>query len=161
MWEQMGCLLKQIISLCEALLNEAKKKEQFLLENRFGECADIFRTEEILSSELTVLQGKQSELLQSYCSDMNFPCNVTLIELIQMDSPVEKENILDLVQVFHRLSILLKQYTKKNQVLMERAKRFIDFNVNVLTQAVANDIYAPQGKEGAVLQKKKMFDQSV
>ena len=56
----------------------------------------------------------------------------------------------------------LKNELAENQELLNRAKKFIDFNINVMTQTAADSTYAPPKRTaGAGQRGLKMFDQSV
>lgn len=160
-WESMVFSLQEMISLCKSLLSEAEKKEQFLLTSQVGECADVFRKEEELINKLAEVHAAHLACLDTIKQEQDLLPEVTLIEAVHIKQPAESQCILTLVNEMEPLLHTLQAYTAKNQSLMERAKCFVDFNINVLTQAVSSDIYAPKGKEGAVVQGKKIFDQSI
>lgn len=55
----------------------------------------------------------------------------------------------------------LRQQIIDTAHLMVNSKTFIDYNFNVMTQAVANDIYGPPGAERAGMYKRRAFEANV
>jgi flagellar biosynthesis/type III secretory pathway chaperone len=55
----------------------------------------------------------------------------------------------------------LKEKNAKNSRLLHKTIEFINFNINIISQTVADTTYAPKGASSAAVRKKKMFDQII
>ena len=69
-----------------------------------------------------------------------------------------------LVHLFHRtqeFEASLRREIAAARLLLERGKKYVDYNVNVMTRTMASNIYNQEAAENSGRREIKMFDSSV
>ncbi|MBP2630545.1 MAG: hypothetical protein H6Q70_1173 [Firmicutes bacterium] len=162
--EQLIIILKEQITLCEQLLDLSKSQSQELVNGNAIKVKKITNAISEKMKRLFLLDHRRQVVVEGIkqAHSINDPVSlVRLIESIESIDSTVKVSLLDLISALGKVADELKAYIQQNKLLLAKAMQFIDFNINVITSTTASDTYAPQGQEGCVTSKKKMFDQSI
>lgn len=137
-------LVKAQLTLCRQLTELGERQREYILHNLCREMAETVKEQE--SAFRTFLQIEEKKRLLAK----------------EGGAPAAEEDALRLLEEKLRQGMLrLCQINRANEKLVTNEMKFIDFNINIMTQTTADDIYAPQGQGGSVISKKKMFDQTI
>ena len=149
----------------------------------------LLREQVILCSRLSELFGNLSDTLKHSTSGASVTTSVQSIELLMSNLSKNDLNIRELLKsykitdlktfveansnsiegnVANNLLIKLGNLQKRirHQItnvarLLINSKKFIDYNINVMTQTVASTTYGPASANVGNLQKRRMFDANI
>ena len=149
----------------------------------------LLREQVILCSRLSELFKNLSEALKTSTSGTSVTTSVQSIELLMSNLSKNDLNIRELLKsykisdlktfvennsnsiegnVANNLLIKLGNLQKRirHQItnvarLLINSKKFIDYNINVMTQTVASTTYGPSNANIGNLQKRRMFDANI
>ena len=161
MWQQIKDDMNLMVLLIQELLAVSDEKDQLFIANDIAGTEVVFKREQELLSKLTSVENRYQSIIQNVRKRYGMDETCSFVEAIMLVKPAQMKELIDLSNVIVRFSAQLKQRNERSRKVMNKAKSFIDFNINVLTQTVASDTYAPQGQEGIAFRKRKMFDQTI
>lgn len=161
MWNELILLLKAQSTLCAQLIELNERQKKSLLEKSLEEMRAIVQQQESLFGKFSKLEDKKQLFLQKKQMEYSDVKLAVAEDCAALVKEPERENLLTCAKELEERLKMLKTSNQEVQKLLDNAMRFIDFNVNIITQTTADDIYAPQGQSGSVISKKKMFDQSI
>ena len=146
-------LLRQQLGILTRIVELMTKMQQMLREKPTDpSIIKIVQTIEPLLQELDRIGSEQDVICKKYLvNDLN------LLLTAQQDS-VEKYVALRLLSQVGKLQKNLKTQLISNSHLLDRENKFIQFNLNVVTQTKADPIYKPHGNDD--IRSKKIFDAS-
>lgn len=164
MWQELLMLIKAQVTLLNQLLDLARKQRGCLLDHGIEQNREIIKQQENIFSKLAQLEKKKEnvyvQIRTQKCVD-GIARKDDLLSMIDF-APINEQQILFAqVKQLHEVMKKLRIMNQDNKKLVDNEMRFIDFNINIMTQTTADDIYAPRGQNGSVISKKKMFDQSI
>lgn len=146
-------ILRQRLILAMSIQKQAAAQREALKAADAREVRRITKEIDALLTKMGLLDKKQERLLGSS----------TFAQWLegQEDSP-EKQMAVKLLQKLREQLLQLKTSNIGNMDLLQRNIKFVDYNVNVMTQTSAGVTYgAPQGSGGGPVQGRKMFDTGV
>lgn len=163
MWNELSMLLKAQNTLCRQLIALGRQQKECMLQGLSQQLREVMKTQEGTFRKFVQIETKKQRLLQeqSKSSGLDFDEERTLAEMISVAPKREQEEMKAHSQQFIQSMQELKNINQHNRTLLDNEVQFIDFNINIMTQTTADDIYAPQGQNGSVISKKKMFDQTI
>ena len=161
MWQQIKNDMNLMVLLIQELLAVSDEKDQLFIANDIAGTEVVFKREQELLSKLTSVENRYQSIIQNVRKRYGMDETCSFVEAIMLVRPAQMKELIDLSNAIVRFSEKLKQRNERSRKVMNRAKSFIDFNINVLTQTVASDTYAPQGQEGTAVRKRAMFDQTI
>lgn len=156
MWQKFEALLSAQLTLYGRLL-ALSEQQGFDLRAGYRQPSDaLVKEEETLLTQLVQLHEKTAALQASLpgCD----PDERLLVCASRAPAPWSEALPL-LVRRLDDTARRLRAQNRQNTALLERAMRFAQINFNALTQTTADDFYTK--KQGAVVSKKKLFDESV
>lgn len=159
--EQLSMILKAQITLSEQLLELSKLQTQELVVGNAMEVQKIVKNLEAIMKQFFLLETKRQTTINEVRQQYKINDEVNLVNLIELIHPKSKDFLFDLIRNLEQILDELKFYIQQNKILLNKAIKFIDFNINVITSTATSTTYAPQGQEGSAISKKKMFDQSI
>ena len=148
-------LLREQMILCSRLSGIFDDLSKAFKEARSGfDVTSSVQNIEILMRDLSKNDNAVKEFLQSVHID-------NLKNFVDKQPDGVERNVANrlLVQVGNLQNRLRHQITNVAN-LMVNSKRFIDYNINVMAQTVADNIYGP-GKELGQHQKRRVFDANI
>ena len=150
--EKVIKLLREQMILCSRLsgilddLNNAFKEIRSALD-----VTSAVQNMEILMRDLSKNDNQIKEFLKEENVD-----NLKIFIEMQADG-IERNVANRLLNQVSTLQNKLRHQITNSAHLMMNSKKFIDYNVNVMSQTVANDIYGP-GRDLGQHQKRRVFD---
>lgn len=157
--EKMLALLTQLLGIYRDLLNLAGQKQAALVNHNVPELEKIIAAEQQL-----VLRGRKTEearqQLQAEIVDQsgNPAAEATLSQLIAIAEPEQAAQLTALQQSFDDLLGRLKTQNELNAQLVQQGLSFIDYTVELLTQAGPEDAtYSEHGEQDGK-QVRQLFD---
>ncbi|SEJ88218.1 FlgN protein [Propionispira arboris] len=145
-------MLKAQITLGQQLLSFGDLQKQYLLAGDAKNSADVTMKTEQIINKFSLLERKKQKLLQDHSENT---INVN------QNSMMSEDTVSQLEQRLRMIVLELKEKNAKNSSLLHKTIEFINFNINIISQTVADTTYAPKGTSGAAVCKKKMFDQII
>jgi len=145
-------LLKAQITLGRQLLSFSDLQKQYLLAGDATNSAELTMKTEQIINKFSLLERKKQKLLQDYLE-----CVINA----EQGSTVEEDSVSQLEQRLRMVVFELKEKNAKNSSLLHKTIEFINFNINIISQTVADTTYAPKGASSAAVRKRKMFDQTI
>lgn len=163
MWNELSMLLKAQNTLCRQLIVLGRQQEECMLQGLSQQLREVMKMQESTFSKFVQIETKKQRLLQeqSKISGVDFDEERTIAEILSVAPKREQEEMMAHREQFIQSMQELKNINQQNRTLLDNEVQFIDFNINIMTQTTADDIYAPQGQNGSVISKKKMFDQTI
>ena len=161
MWQEAAEDIRLIISLIDALLSLSEEKDKLFIANDITATAPVFKREQELLSQLTAAERRYQCAVSKIRREYHLDETMSLAELVETIKPPSSLEFMQLSRQLVQDSQRLQECNARSHQLMDRTKMFLDFNINILTQTVASDTYAPPGQEAVAIRKRKMFDQSV
>lgn len=159
--EQLSMILKAQITLYNQLVELNKLQSKELVAGKAIRVQEITKETEEIMKKLILLDSKRHVVIGEIMQQYKINDSVNLVNLIELTNSEWKDFLLNLIYELEKIADELKMHIEQNKILLTKAMRFIDFNINVITSTTASDTYAPQGQEGSANSKKKMFDQSI
>ncbi len=154
--EEMLHLLEEELSLCNKLNEAAEKQRMALKDNLDGQAAGgTAQVVNRLLETLAALEKKKEDFL-------NRAEAPTMMEAIRRQPySSDKQRARKLLKDVDETLRELKRLCFTNQSLLERDMDYLNFNINVMTQAQAGPGYAAPEQAPKAVQGRKLFDQSV
>lgn len=149
-------VVRQQLVLVTRLNEVTEKNRELLVKTDAKEARKSILSMEPILTKLGALEKRQQQLLTDRGGS-------TLAEWIQQQAPsLEKQIAENLLGKLTEQLGRLKSRNSENLHLLERNIKFIDYNINVMTQTTAEVTYgAPQGSGGGPVQGRKIFDTGV
>ncbi len=161
MWQEVAEDIKLIISLIDALLDLSEEKDKLFIVNDITATESVFKREQAVLSQLAAAERSYQIAVSKIRREYHLDEMMSFTDIVETIKPPAALEFMQLSEQLVRKSQHLKQCNVRSHQLMDKMKMFMDFNINILTQTVASDTYAPPGQEAVAIRKRKMFDQSV
>lgn len=163
MWNELIMLLKAQHTLCRQLIALGRQQKEYMLQGLSQQLREVMKTQESTFSKFVQIETKKQRILQeqSKSSGFDFDEERALAEILRLAPQKEQAAMMAQREQLRQSMQELKNISNQNRTLLDNEVKFIDFNINMMTQTTADDIYAPQGQNGSVISKKKMFDQTI
>ena len=145
-------LLREQMILCSRMTNILDDLNNAFKEIRSAvDVTSAVQNMEILMRDLSKNDNQIKEFLKEENVD-----NLKIFIEMQADG-IERNVANRLLNQVSTLQNKLRHQITNSAHLMMNSKKFIDYNVNVMSQTVANDIYGP-GRDLGQHQKRRVFD---
>ena len=145
-------MLKAQITLGRQLLSFSDLQKQYLLAGDAKNSAELTMKTEQIINQFSLLERKKQKLLQDHSE---------CVTSVEQNSVTAEDSVRQLEQRLRMIVLELKEKNAKNSSLLHKTIEFINFNINIISQTVADTTYAPKGASSAAVRKKKMFDQTI
>lgn len=157
MWQKFATLLRAQLTLYDKLLALSQEQTRLLREGYRAPSDALVKEEEALLAQLAQLSEKTAA--QQAALPGCAPDEAWLACAARAPAP-QSEALRQLILRLDAAARELKEQNRRNVALLERAMRFAQINFSALTQTTADDFYTPK-QDGAVVSKKKLFDETV
>ena len=161
-WEELLAVLSKMLSIYQAILALSQQKHQVLVAAKSHELETVTKQEEILIvqvGKLEDLRGKLvSEMLISYGIKDG---EVSLAELKKIAKPEVVEKLEAFGNDFTDIMARMLPLNQQNTELIQQALRFVNYNINLLTQTVVGPTYAAKGQADKQTIQRTVFDARV
>lgn len=157
MWRKFATLLRAELTLYNQLLALSREQTRVFKEGYRQPVDALVKEEDALLEKLAQIRGQMAALKAALPGGQP---NESLLECAARADAPRDEELRSLVLRLDETARKLKEQNRQNVALLERAMRFAQINFNALTQTTADDFYTPQ-QDGAVVSKKKLFDETV
>lgn len=152
--EELMEILKRELDILLRLKELTFNKTDIIINDQVEELEEIIKKEEELINIMANMEEERANLMDSWGVDINTP----LSEVIQK-VPEGKE---DLIYIGEKLSKSLEEIQSRNNInsqLINENLQWLDFNMNILTNAYTPTTYGKEekGKEA----KNSLFDRKV
>lgn len=149
-------LLREQVLLSNQCLEKIKAlKEVLQAENKGANIVAAVQSLEPALLEIAKLEKKKRDFLQKQSAkDMR--------TFISQMPPSEAWEIL--VHLFHRVQEFEQSLHREiiaATLLLEQGKKYVDYNINIMTRTMASNIYTQEAAESESQRGIKMFDSSV
>ncbi|MEG6585003.1 flagellar protein FlgN [Dendrosporobacter sp. 1207_IL3150] len=162
MWEQLVTVLTNMLKLYQALLTISKQKHEILVAAKAQELEAITKQEELLIIQIGKLETNREQVLQEILTANKITDeNINVSRLAECTDEVMGKRIKDLWQEFDKVTVELVRLNELNTRLIEQALSYINYNVNLLTQASTGPTYAAKGQQPQNATNRAVFDQKI
>ena len=160
MWEKLNHNIDKMLMLTKNLLLAVEKQHQKLLNNDKIGFDEIIKEQSEITGKLLMCEKEKETIINEimYNQKINL-ANLTLLQTVEFAKDKKQELMLKVLEL-NAVGEKIRNYIAKNKTLNDRAIRFINFNINVITGTTADTTYNAQNK-GTIISKKKIFDQSI
>ncbi|MFV0519284.1 MAG: flagellar protein FlgN [Lachnospirales bacterium] len=139
------------------LISEEKRK--VIINNDLDNLSDFTTVENVLISKNEKLEKRLEEIMKDVGIVLNIkPDELTVSKIASViNNEKDKEDLLSLTRDLSELAVVLKKHNNANKELLDNAIEYIQFSMNVLTNADAKDDarnILKQAKKGKINHKK-------
>lgn len=153
--KQLQEMLRQQLKVCRQLVELSEAQKEKFTVSSIPRTDDFVKETEKLLAEL----GRLENIKEQYIHQQNA---VNVEEFIGRSADSDDKHLTEKLQAaLTQTMTQLQQLGRENKDMLDRAMKYVNFSVNVLTQTAAGMTYASSGGEQSTASKKKMFDQSV
>lgn len=152
--DELMNLLKEELEVLKALKELTYDKTDVIVENQIEKLQEIIKKEEELINKMAIKEEERLNLLYNWGINKNTPLSQVVEKL-----PEGKEELMDLGEDLSNLLEEIKIRNDLNGQLIEENLQWLDFNINLLTNATTPATY-DKGKKGREV-KNKLFDRKV
>lgn len=144
-WNELTTLFKQIAELYSEILALSKEKQQVLIAAQPDALETVIAQEEALLLRVQETEARRGELLQKMAEISGRKRDdLTLSVLAALAQPPQQAELKEIQERLERVIGELKEVNALNARLAEKALFFVNCNINLLTQNVADANYGPQ-----------------
>ena len=149
-------ILREQMILCKRLNEIFEQLQNSLKENTAGQgVTSSVQTIEPLMMDLSKIETKIKEFLK----ETGYTNIKTFIE--SQPAGIEHDVALRLLSQVSQLQEKLRHRVVNSSQLLVKSKTFIDYNLNVMSQTVANNTYGLPGKELQNQRRRRIFETNV
>lgn len=164
-WNEITTLFMQIAGLYTEILALSKEKQQVLIAAQPDALESVIAQEEALLLRVQETEVQRGELLQKMAAASGRKReDLTLSLLIELAQPQQQVALKQIQERLERVIGELKEVNALNTRLAEKALFFVNCNINLLTQNVADANYGPQHAQAQPVNgpiKRLMIDRKV
>lgn len=159
MWEQLLKVLDELIRIHEALLKLSRQKQEVLVAGAVAELEVLTKQAELLIREAGVVEAAKAETVAKLSASLNLAeQSPSLIKLRQLAEPATAEKLGAIEIKLNAILQEVKTVNELNTKLLQDALKFVNYNINLLTQTPAELTYAPQTQNASAPRTKVLFD---
>lgn len=165
-FDKLISLLSELLVLYQGILELSRRKRVTLTTANAQELEGITKQEEVLILRIGKLEKAREALIQDIISGHNL--DRRQLTLTQIKQLADDDTAGRLEQISDELNGIITELSSLNEInthLLQQAMHFVNYNINIMTQHVADPTYAPQGQQSdqanRKAQAKTLFDQKV
>jgi len=144
MYDRLIEILQSQLELYNRLLESARKKKVFIINNNLEALRKATSDENNLVGGLQRLEREREALVLNLAKQLCIPLNgLTLVILInQINDPFVKKRLSELRIRMRDDMDELKAINEQNKALINQSLEYIDFTMNLLRSSVSGPVYA-------------------
>lgn len=159
-WQELFNVLADLLSAYRKMLELGNAKREALISAKVKEIEAVTKQEETLIIFINQADKVRRDIVEKIADHYQLAQEtVNLSKLKQFADPEMEQRLADIERDFHDAVEKLQQMNKTNNELIQQALHFVNFNINVMTQNVANMNYSPGQQEQSTA--KAVFDRKI
>lgn len=152
--EELMRILEEQLDILANLDRAAVEKTELIIDNDVDRLNEMITKEEKLIDKIASLELEREHLLDSWGITKGMPLSTIISEM-----PGEKKDIEILGEKLSNILISIDEKNKTNNFLIKDSLEWIEFNLNLMTNATTPYIYGNENKKTS--SKNNFFDRQV
>ncbi|MDU4959238.1 MAG: flagellar protein FlgN [Sporomusaceae bacterium] len=161
MWDKLTASLHDLTALYRVMLEVSRKKKQALIAAEVAELEQLVKQEEALILQIGACEKARTKLIGELANACGLPADeltLTKAKALSGSAAVKLEAAeTELTAVIAELAPL----NKTNAELIRQSLNYVNFNLNILTQTVADPNYAAKGGDQSAPRSKSLIDAKI
>lgn len=155
-------ILKKELTIYMQILSISQKKTDIIIKGKISELDMLVKEEQELISALGKLESSREEVIIKICEALNLKSSeVTMTDILEKLHPNQASALNVIRNKLLELTSELKTINDNNGKLIKNSLEFIDFSINVLSDAAnPGNNYNSTGYSGGASQK-SVFDKKL
>lgn len=161
-WQELLEVLVDMLSAYQKMLELGREKRQALVAAKVADIESITKKEESLIIYVTRAEKVSKAAVMKIADHYNLPPEEIGLSKIRQFADKDTAGRLEAFERdFNKILAEIEPINKTNTELIQQALSLVNYNINLLTQNVADVNYAPQGQQGQSSQSRAIFDRKV
>ena len=161
-WEELLKVLREMLSTYQSILKLSQQKHEILVAAKSQELETVTKQEEILIVQV----GKLEDLREKIVGEMMTAYGIKdgEVSLTELKKIAKPEIVKQLETFGNEFGIIMAEMVPLNQQnteLIQQALRFVNYNINLLSQTVVGPTYAAKGQADKQTIQRAVFDARV
>lgn len=159
-WTKLQAILNEMLELYQSLLAVTRKKRAVLVSGKANELEAVTKEEEIIILQAGKLEGRREKIIEEIAAGYGLTTEeITFSTIKEFADEADAAQLQQLIKNFEAVVAEIKQLNQVNTKLLQQSLRFIQYNINLLTQNTSGPTYAPKGQTtGQTGQGRNLFD---
>jgi len=160
-WEKLIELLSEMVALYRVVLELSRKKSETIIAAKTQDLEVLTRQEELMIIQIGKMETARIKLMRQLVAECGLPAETVTFSQVQgLAEPSVAKRLAKIAEDFDTTLGELAPINLLNTELIQQALRYVNFNINILTQSAASATYAPQGHENQASQM-RLVDRKV
>lgn len=165
MWKELIEVLRDIMQQYYEILLLAQQKKNIIVSANVKELNSIVAKEQRAMQVIMKLEEKRQKIQQDLANKgLITAANVNIQEIIELCDEETKQELTKLRKAIKQIAEELGAKNKENNALLSKALSFVQFNINLLSQAEVVPTYGVEQNQNKPVQsvvKRALFDQKI
>lgn len=162
LWQELFGVLADILSAYRKMLELGHAKRDALVGAKVKEIEDITKQEETLIIFVTQSEKVRKSIVEKIAVQYKLPPEeVNLARLKSLTDTETAKKLEKFDNDFHKVLVEFEPLNKTNNELIQQALGIVNYNINLMTQNVAESNYAPNRQGGQTNPNRAIFDRKV
>jgi len=161
-WDDLLKVLREMLSTHQAILSLSQQKHEILIAAKSHDLETVTKQEEILIVRVGKLEDLRGKILGELMDQYGIKDGeVSLAELKKIAKPEIVEQLETFGTEFGMIMTEMVPLNLQNTELIQQALRFVNYNINLLSQSVVGPTYAAKGQADKQAIQRTVFDTRV
>lgn len=148
MWKEFIVILSKLLEIYEEFLALSKQKRAAIVSVKMPDLEKIVRQEQVLIASVGNLERRREEVLAGLLAEEKIATpRKTLLDLLPYCDEKTARKLEDIHAKFKATLAALEECNEGNNRLLKQALSAVNYNLNVLTNASVEPVYAAGGQE--------------
>ena len=160
-WEELLDVLHKMLNIYRIILTLSQQKKEVMVAVNIQELEKVTQQEEIFMIQIGKLEKQREKIVSEIMAGHGMTGGQISLEQLHK---VATTDIVEQLEIFKKeIGIVMDEIVPLNELnmkLIKQALGFIDYNINILSQTVAENTYAPKGQAGGKA-RRTVFDARV
>ena len=165
MWKDLIEVLREIMKQYYEILLLAKQKKNIIISANMKELNSIVAKEQQAMQVATKLEEKRRRIQQDLANKgLITAADANIQEIIELCDEETRQGLVKLRKAIKQIAEELGTKNKENNALLNKALSFVQFNINLLSQAEVAPTYGVEQNQNKPVQtvvKRALFDQKI
>lgn len=161
-WERLIAIFSELVEIYTVIFQLSNQKRKVLVAAKPKELEILTQKEELCVLKVGKVEQELSMLMQQIAAGYGVTTEgLTLKKIQALAEPSVSASLGAAGEQLNGLMTNLAVVNTSNGELIQQALRFVNYNINLLTQATASTTYAPQGHNTPETRVRKLFDHKI
>jgi len=161
-WDDLLKVLREMLSVYQGILTLSQQKHDILIAAKSHELETVTKQEEMLIIEVGKLEDIRGKIVGEMMAAYGMKDGeVSLAELKKIAKPEIVEQLEMFGEKFGSIMAAMVPLNQQNTELIQQALRFVNYNINLLSQTVVGPTYAAKGQAEKQTIQRTVFDARV